>query len=144
MTLLLRSDDQAVGSVSDLAKVVQEAGKEEVALSISFIRKGQEQSVDVTPVKREKMSIPHFAINNEKMKEMLKKGMLKNKLKDIQIPHLEVDVPKIDAEKIREQLKSIPDLKDLKLPEDKIKNLEEKIDQLQKLIEKMQNDKDDK
>lgn len=56
--ILLYADDVQLGSVSDLTKSVELAGKEDRAFSLALIRAGAEERVEVSPVKRPENQIP--------------------------------------------------------------------------------------
>ena len=134
--IILSVGDSAMNNIAALSKAVEAAGKEESSLQLTIVRKGKQQSIEITPGKREKLSVPNVDIDNEKIKELIENAMKKRKIPEINMPNL-----KIDREKLRERMKSLPDFKDLKIPDDNFKRLEEKVEQLQKLIEEMQKDK---
>ena len=51
--VLLYADDQQLRGISDLIAAANRAGKEEVSISITLVRAGEEIQVDVSPVERQ-------------------------------------------------------------------------------------------
>lgn len=128
--IILSVDGNAMKNVGDLVKAVQAAGKDDRALEMEIVRKGKSESIEITPAKRDKNAQGETGPDAEHLREKLEKAM-----KDRRIPGL-----KLDPEQLRggAGFHISPPLRINQLPIEKIDQLEKMVEKLQQQIEQLQ------
>jgi hypothetical protein len=113
--ILMFADDQQLSKTSDLTDVVQKIGKEEGEISLTLIRAGKEQTVNVSPVQRpanafnapQAFVFPNMGANKFQFRRM-GPGVIIGPEFDMNMPrdfHAEMDKVREQMDKLRNEMK---------------------------------------